>query len=56
MQANDNWSNMMKGITPCLSYEPVRQTPRPDLIEKVRDFVNSGLKPQQEIAREIGLR
>jgi hypothetical protein len=46
----------MKGMKPCLSYEPIRQTPRPDLIKKIRDYVNSGLKPQQEIAREIGLR
>lgn len=48
--------NIMKGITPCLSYEPVRQTPRPDLIKTIRDFVSTGLKTQREIAVEVGLR
>jgi hypothetical protein len=51
-----DWERIMKGITPFLSYEPVRQTPRPDLVKAIRNYVKSGLKPQREIAKEIGLR
>jgi hypothetical protein len=52
----NQWQSMMSGLIPFLSYEPVRQTPRADLVKTIREYVNSGLKPQQEIAREIGLR
>jgi hypothetical protein len=52
----NNCENMMKGIIPCLSYKLVRQTPRPDLIKTIRDYVSTGLKTQREIAVEVGLR
>ena len=51
-----DWESIMQGISPCFNYEPVRQTPRPDLVIAIRNYVKSGRKQQREIAREIGLR
>lgn len=52
----DDWQGVMKGIAPNLSYEFVRQTPKPDLIKTIRDYICSGLRSQQAIAKDIGLR